>query len=113
MTASRIHANIIAANRDLVERHEGRRQFPYLDTRGKTTIGIGLNLSDRGLADDEIEYLFANDLGIALSICCGSISGFSPARQAALISMAFNLGRPRLTGFRRLRVAINRGNHCD
>ena len=24
--------------------------------------------------------------------------------------MAFNLGRPRLTGFRRLRVAVNRGN---
>ena len=87
--------------------------FPYLDTRGKTTIAIGRNLSDRGLADDEIEYLFATDLGIALSICCDlypAFTGFSPARQAALISMAFNLGRPRLTGFRRLRVAVNRGN---
>lgn len=113
MTASRTHANIIAASRDLVERHEGCRQFPYLDTRGKTTIGIGRNLSDRGLADDEIEYLFATDLGIALSICCDlypAFTGFSPARQAALISMAINLGRPRLTGFRRLRVAVNRGN---
>ena len=109
MTASRTHANIIAASRDLVERHEGRRQFPYLDTRGKTTIGIGRNLSDRGLADDEIEYLFATDLGIALSICCDlypAFTGFSPARQAALISMAFNLGRPRLTGFRRLRFGL-------
>ena len=94
MTASRTRANIIAASRDLVERREGRRQFPYLDTRGKTTIGIGRNLSDRGLADDEIEYLFATDLGIALSICCDlypAFTGFSPARQAALISMALTL----------------------
>ena len=28
MTESRTHANIIAASRDRVERHEGRRQFP-------------------------------------------------------------------------------------
>ena len=50
--------------------------FPYLDTRGKTTIAIGRNLSDRGLADDEIEYLFATDLGIALSICCDLYPAF-------------------------------------
>ena len=36
--------------------------------------------------------------------------GFHPARQAALISMAFNLGKPRLAGFRRMRAVINRGD---
>ena len=51
---------------------------------------------------------------IALQICqdiiCHVFASFTPARQAALISMAFNLGKPRLAGFRRMRAAINRGN---
>ena len=74
---------------------------------GKLTIAVGRNLTDRGLADDEIDYLFANDLVIALQICQDlypSFASFTPARQAALISMAFNLGKPRLAGFRRMRV---------
>ena len=62
---------------------------------------------------DETGYLFANDLIIALQICQDlypCFASFTPARQAALISMAFNLGKPRLAGFRRMRAAINRGN---
>ena len=109
MTAARkTPSNIIAASRDLVQCHEGRRQFPYYDTRGKLTIAVGRNLTDRGLADDEIDYLFANDLIIALQICQDlypCFVSFTPARQAALISMAFNLGKPRLAGFRRMRAA--------
>jgi len=80
---------------------------------GRLTIAVGRNLNDRGLADDEIDYLFANDLVIALQICQGlypSFASFTPARQAALISVAFNLGKPRLAGFRRMRAVINRGN---
>ena len=49
------------------------------------------NLTDRGLEDDEIDYLFANDLIIALNICHDlypRFTSFTPARQAALISMA-------------------------
>ena len=70
MTAAlKTPSNIIGASRDLVQRHEGRRQFPYYDKRGKLSIAVGRNLNDRGLADDEIDYLFANDLVIALQIC--------------------------------------------
>jgi len=114
MTAAlKTPSNIIATSRDLVQIHEGRRQFPYYDTRGKLTIAVGRNLTDRGLADDEIDYLFANDLVIASQVCQDlypSFASFTPARQAAPISMAFNLGKPRLAGFRRMRAAINRGN---
>ena len=60
---------LLPASRDLVQIHEGRRQFPYYDTCGKLTIAVGRNFTDRGLADDEIDYLFANDLVIALQIC--------------------------------------------
>ena len=80
---------------------------------GRLTIAVGRNLTDRGLADDEIDYLFANNLVFALQICQDlypSFASFTPARPAALISMAFNLGKPRLAGFRRMRGAIHRDN---
>jgi len=96
----------------MVRWHEGRVHHPYRVTAGKLTIGIGRNLTDRGLTDDEIEYLFATDMRLAVTICRDlypAFRGFHPARQEALISMAFNLGKSRLAGFRRMRAAINRG----
>ncbi len=53
----------------LLTRHEGRRAFPYTDTAGRLTIGVGRNLTDRGLADDEIDLLLANDIALARAIC--------------------------------------------
>ena len=50
---------------------------------------------------------------LALRICRNlypAFDGFNSHRQSALLSMAFNLGQPRLAGFRRMRAAINRGN---
>ena len=42
--------------------HEGVRQHVYLDTEGIETIGVGRNLVHRGLSDDEIELMLANDI---------------------------------------------------
>ena len=42
--------------------HEGRVNFPYTDTVGKLTIGIGYNLSDRGLDDEWIDNQFLKDI---------------------------------------------------
>jgi hypothetical protein len=53
-------------------KQEGTRRFAYWDFNGKPidkhpqfgnpTIGIGRNLIARGLSDDEILYLFRNDI---------------------------------------------------
>ena len=97
----------------MLERHEGRRRHAYRDQLGKLTIGVGRNLDDRGLSDDEIDMLLANDIAIARAGCRAlfpAFDGFSHTRQAALISMAFNLGQTRLAGFRLMRAAINAGN---
>jgi lysozyme len=98
----------------LLTRHEGRRAFAYTDTVGRLTIGVGRNLTDRGLADDEIDLLLANDIALARSICedqfGDAFSDASPAWWHALVSMAFNLGGPRLAGFTRLRAAVRRGD---
>ena len=104
------------ADRDLatiLERHEGRRTHPYRDQVGKLTIGVGRNLDDRGLSDEEIEGLLANDIAIARTACRAlfpAFDGFNSKRQAGLISMAFNLGQTRLAGFKRMRAAINDSN---
>ena len=94
----------------LLEGHEGRRAFPYRDSVGKLTIGVGRNLSDRGLSEGEIDLLLATDIAIAAE-ACGEIfgpgfSGMAEPRRHALISMAFNMGAPQLAGFRRMRAAI-------
>ena len=93
----------------LIEHHEGRRAFPYYDSVGKISIGIGRNLADRGLSDDEISLLFLNDMRLSRQICQQLFVNFdsiAPTRQAALLSMAFNLGAPRLGKFQNMRAAI-------
>lgn len=42
--------------------HEGRKNLPYVDTVGKITIGIGYNLTDRGLDDEWIDNQFLKDI---------------------------------------------------
>ena len=94
----------------MIEDHEGRRTHPYRDTAGCLTIGVGRNLTARGLAADEIDLLRDNDLRLAQSICTdlfgAGFASWPAARRQALISMAYNLGWPRRAGFRRMRAAI-------
>jgi lysozyme len=77
-----------------LRRDEGVRNFPYVDTVGKTTIGVGRNLTDVGLSDAEVDLLLANDIAKVQ----GQLAPFGwyvkldPVRQAAIQNMAFNLG---------------------
>lgn len=102
----------------LLGKHEGRRQFPYTDTVGKLTIGIGRNLTDRGLSDDEIDYLFENDLKIAERdarrvVGTDIFDKLNTVRQAVLVDMAFNLGYLRLKGFHNTLLAVQQGRYND
>lgn len=112
----------------LVERHEGKRSHPYDDITGRTpvlassgkiTIGIGRNLTDRGLSEAEILYLFNNDLDIAYNDAQRAVGGaaafgkLSLNRQAALIDMSLNLGLERLMGFRNTLLAVKEGRYND
>tara|TARA_R110002020_G_scaffold18695_2_gene64962 strand:+ start:9404 stop:9868 length:465 start_codon:yes stop_codon:yes gene_type:complete len=82
--------------------HEGMECFPYVDTVGKTTIGVGRNLTDRGLSQDECRYLLANDIKISISELKGNFNWFTKlddTRQAAMVDLHFNLGINRLKTF--------------
>lgn len=109
MKQKRYNADYKAQAALLIRRHEGVRPHPYTDTLGKMTIGVGRNLSDRGLSPAEIEMLFENDMAIAandLDIWCAPWRSYSAHRRAALLSMSFNLGGPRLMGFVKMRAAL-------
>ncbi len=90
---------------------EGVRRFPYTETVGKLTIGVGRNLSDRGLSDDEIDYLLQNDITLVIDDLNRALPWWvelSPVRQRVLANMAFNLGLSRLKGFTRMLSAMRR-----
>lgn len=97
-----------------LERDEGVRPFPYTDTVGKLTIGVGRNLSDRGLSADEIEYLLQNDIDAAIDDLNRGIPWWDRldgVRRQALVNMCVNLGWPRLRGFVRTLAAVRRGDY--
>jgi len=87
---------------DQLRRDEGLQLFPYLDTVGKTTIGIGRNLTDKGITAEEAEMLLGNDVEAiqnALGAKLPWFRGLSDARQGALINVGFNVGVVGLLGF--------------
>ena len=45
--------------------HEGVEHMPYKCSAGYLTIGVGRNIEERGLSDDEIDYILNNDVNIA------------------------------------------------
>lgn len=111
IVTQKTHQNEMA--KALIRRHEGVRTHPYQDSVGKLTIGVGRNLTDRGLGVDEVNLLFENDIDIAsqaLDIWLAGWRDFSPSRKSALLSMAFNLGAPRLCQFVKLRSALIAGD---
>jgi lysozyme len=90
----------------MLARHEGIRLFPYLDTVGKTTIGCGRNLTDRGISREESDLLCCNDIDAVLADLATFAwwTGLDDARQQALADLRFNLGAD---GFREFRQMIH------
>lgn len=97
-----------------LERDEGLRLKPYTDTVGKLTIGIGRNLDDVGISEEEARYLLGNDVEWAIEEMDRSMPWWrtmpEPA-QRALGNMAFNLGMPTLRKFRNMLIALQAGDY--
>ena len=111
--------------------HEGLRLQVYQDTLGIDTIGIGRNLEDRGITDEELDwmdmpsmdavyehgiseadamYLAQNDVQIVeeeLLRAHPCVEDLDAVRQLVVMDMAFNMGVPRLCKFKKMWNAIN------
>ena len=110
--------------KELLKKHEGYRNRPYDDYDGKTigidgkntiigklTIGVGRNIQDKGLSNDEIEYLLDNDIKSAKNDAKTATKNFdklSSNRQDVFISMIFNLGLTRFLKFTKMLKAIEK-----
>jgi lysozyme len=108
--------------RQLLELHEGRRAYPYFDCcgkpfrqcqclkQGRLSIGVGRNIEDDGLTEQEIDILLDTDIDQAE---CDAedypwAKGLSPVRRDVVLSMLFNLGQTRFERFQKMIGAIGR-----
>jgi lysozyme len=84
----------LPALRAQLTRHEGRRLFPYVDTVGKVTIGVGRCLTDRGISEEECDLLLETDIYACFDILAKWpwLGELDPVRQQVLFNMRFNLG---------------------
>lgn len=93
---------------------EGRRLKPYLDTKGKMTIGTGRNLTDVGISSLECDMMLDNDVDSHI----GDLNRYLPwwtqlndVRQNVLVNMCFNLGIAKLLGFTNTLTLAHAGNY--
>lgn len=93
---------------------EGLRLKPYRCTAGKLTIGVGRNLDDRGITQDEAMYLLANDVRRVYGEVSSALPWFiklNDARQNVLLNMAFQMGTVGLLKFRNTLDHIRAGEY--
>lgn len=89
--------------------HEGLELKPYQCTADKLTIGVGRNIEDRGITEDEARYLLKNDIKIVEDELLEKkpvVAGLDAVRQRVLVDMGFNLGIPTLLKFQNMWAAI-------
>ena len=84
---TRLHSNLVDA--------EGDRLYPYVDTVGKITIGVGHNLTDCGISAQVRELLLVEDIDRAVADLDEKLPWWrelDPVRQVALVELVFNMG---------------------
>lgn len=96
-----------------LEKHEGLRLKCYRCTAGKLSIGIGRNLDDVGITEEEARFLLANDVASAekeLIRACPWVCGIDRRRYYVLVEMVFNLGIARFKQFKNMLAACEKGD---
>lgn len=97
-----------------LRRDEGERLKPYRDTVGKLTIGIGRNLDDVGISEEESAFLLANDIAKVEKQLDEKIPWWRRLtinRQRVLVNMAFNMGIFGLLGFKNTLAFVQMGDY--
>jgi len=80
---------------DTLRRHEGVKDTLYKCTSDKWTIGVGRNLEDVGLSEEEIDFLLLNDIIRTKDLMDNYMpwhKDLDEVRQEALINFVFNVG---------------------
>ena len=102
---------MIETTEEMIIRHEGLRFTPYKCPAGRLTIGIGRNLEDKGITEEEALYLFKNDLDeverdLSNGIFKGQFYDFPEPVRNALRDMRFQLGANGFRSFKKMITAF-------
>ena len=108
--------------REEIEADEGCKYEIYLDHLGLPTFGIGHLVTENDpehgqpvgteVSEERVAEVFESDIEVTLDECERLYSGFSELPeevQHILANMMFNMGRPRLSGFKKFNAAIAAG----
>ena len=99
---------------EFIKSHEGVSLKPYLDTKGKWSIGIGRNLDDCGIRMDEALFMFDNDINQSISDLTKVLPEWlqcPPEVQLVLIDMMFQLGIVGFCGFKKMIAAVKQHDY--
>lgn len=88
---------------------EAVRNKLYQDTVGKWTGGVGRNFSDRVMSPGLIQFMLDEDIDLAAAELDRNAPWWRElcdARQNVLANMCFNMGWPKLSGFKKMLAAL-------
>jgi lysozyme len=93
----------------------GKPIGPGVTLRGHPTIGYGRALDRQGITRDEARALLENDLAVLTGQVAGIVGAdfwppLGPARQAALIDIAYEIGPAGLARFSEMLGAVRTGD---
>ena len=98
---------------ELLIKHEGLKLKPYKDTKGILTIGVGRNLEDNGIEQNEALLMLKNDIKRCENELREIFINFDELPENAklvLIDMIFNLGKTRFLKFKHMISAVKNRN---
>lgn len=92
--------------------HEGLKLKPYKCTANKLTIGVGRNLDDVGITEEEALYLLEADIQVVINQCTVAFAWFvdlDELRKEAVINLVFNMGLTKFKQFKKTIAYIEQG----
>ena len=112
---------------DQLRRDEEERQFAYDDAtsltlgkgatlKGNLSIGVGRNLSAKGISQKERDFLLANDIQdatVGLEANFPWAMQLDEVRKGAMLNLTFNIGIHGLSGFHNFLAAMKDGRWPD
>jgi lysozyme len=104
---------VFSSLKTLLRQDEGCKLFPYLCSEGVLSIGIGRNLRDRGISEQEAMTMLENDIHYFYDQLKQKFSFFESLddiRKIVLVNMCFNLGLKNFLEFKRMLIALQ---NCD
>ena len=92
---------------------EGIAEYPYTDTFGNISIGLGHNIAANGLSADVITLIYNDDITAVLAVLDAKVVWWRklpPNQQRVMVNLCFNMGWPVFSSFVHFLAAMKAGD---